>query len=303
VGPIMIPTDCTLVQAATQIRDTTSPRRGFYLNSDVWEKINELQKAGLVLHELLLTEAVESGHETSVRTRVLNGKLFTEEFSKKDAAYFHQFLAKEIGFRYADKTTYWMELFDDEGAPRINEYWPNGKPFRIFGRKGAELCIKENCWISTRTIDSVADLYFDRDGNLLSATAETGVFYWNGQSVKVYGQVSFFANGKLAIINLASPLVWKRGNNELELNKMVFFYNTGEIEAFTFQSVIAIPILTDGYSCVMGDSRPNESVSFHRNGVVKEAFIYASCFVRYADGSVGRVQRTRIRFNEKGLAN
>lgn len=301
VGPILIPTDCSLVQAATQIRDPNNPRYGFYLNTEVWGKISELQKAGLVLHELLLTEAIESGHESSVRTRILNGKIWADEFDNKDANYFQEYLKSEIGLRFVDKTTYWMELFDDNGNPRHNEFWPSGKPSRIFSRKGAEICVRENCFIPTGGNESGADLYFDLNGNLTAATAESGNFIWNGQPFHVKGRISFFPSGKMAIISLASPIVWRRGEQNLEITQMVMFYESGQIDSFTFENLIAIPVLTKGVSCVLGSFKPFDSVSFHRNGVLKEAYIYASCYLRTVSGKVERVQQHKVQFNEKGL--
>ena len=97
-------------------------------------------------------------------------------------------------------------------------------------------------------------------------------------------------------------MIWKRGHNYLELNKMVIFYNTGEVEAFTFESLISIPILTEGFSCVVGELRPYQSVTFHRNGVLKEAFIYSACKLRYTDGKIWPVERQKILFTENGLA-
>jgi len=300
LGPVVIPQGCSLVQAATQFSDRNISEHQFYINSDVWNQISEFQKAGLVLHEIILNEAVASGHKTSKRARKLNGKIWSNELLPR-GLYFHEFLEQPMGFRFADRATYWMELFDDSGNPRKNEFWPNGQPWRIFSRKGFTLCVQENCWVPAGAIDSDPDLFFDRNGKLTSAIAESGTFFWNGQQLQIKGQIGFFANGSLFKINLASPLHWLRGSHTIKLNQFVMFYPNQAIETFSFPRTMALPVKLNGPVCIVGSSRPAETISFHPNGIVKEAFLSGICDLQGADGKSYSIQNRTIHIDEYGL--
>lgn len=300
IGPVVIPDGCNVVQAATQFFNKKTQRYEFFLNTDVWVELSEFQKAGLVLHEILLTEAVESGHETSKRTRELNAKLWANDFANKGADYFQDYLEHVMNYRYADRTTYWMEMFDDNGKPRHNEFWPNGQPFRIYSRKGSTVCVLKNCWTTTGEVDSQPDLYFDSQGHVTSGSAADGTFYWNGQTIKVAGQIGFFPNGNLFKINLAENLVWHRGTNPIEMGQTVIFYDTGDIELFTLSHAMPISILPDGPTCPLGNDRTSDSISFHPNGVVKEAYINGSCKLQKVNGSTATYSDMRVNLDNQG---
>lgn len=80
-GSIVIPSGCKVIPAAFQRRDGDifPGEKRYVVSKDLWDLMDENQKAGLVLHELIYREAIKSQHATSLPTRYLNGFLSTEE--------------------------------------------------------------------------------------------------------------------------------------------------------------------------------------------------------------------------------
>lgn len=76
-GSIAIPQGCKPISIAFQRADDEifPGTKRYVINKDLWDYMNETQKAGLVLHELIYREAIKAAHATSLPTRYLNGYL------------------------------------------------------------------------------------------------------------------------------------------------------------------------------------------------------------------------------------
>jgi hypothetical protein len=80
-GSIAIPRGCKLIPAAFQRKDADifPGVKRYVVRKDFWDLMDEEQKAGLILHELIYREAMGVFHKTSAPTRFLNGYLATTE--------------------------------------------------------------------------------------------------------------------------------------------------------------------------------------------------------------------------------
>lgn len=88
-GSIAIPKGCSLEPVAFQRSDDDvfPGTKRYVINKDLWDLMNEEQKAGLVLHELIYREAIKVGNKTSLPTRFLNGHLASSEPNSEKYAY------------------------------------------------------------------------------------------------------------------------------------------------------------------------------------------------------------------------
>lgn len=79
-GGIVIPTNCELRPAVFQRPeiDIFPGVKRYVVNKNLWDLMDETQKAGLVLHELIYREGIQAGHLTSLPTRYFNGYLSSE---------------------------------------------------------------------------------------------------------------------------------------------------------------------------------------------------------------------------------
>lgn len=191
VGPIMLPKNCQLVQVATQFVHPVSQRRIYYFNSDVWSQIDNVQKAGLILHEIILAEAIESGHKTSKRTRHMNGLLHSTKFETLSTAGLARFIEQNIGFRFEDYDYFWVELFDENLKPRANEFYSNGNPKNVFTKPFTYMCWGNAC---LKTYPD-KNLSFYESGKLKSGHAINGEVSVDGEKQSFSGPFSFSEEG------------------------------------------------------------------------------------------------------------
>lgn len=71
IGSIIIPKTCTVMQLAVYTGDDQ-----VYIDSDIWAKLDETNRAGLILHEAVYWYLRLSGETTSVRTRMFVANVF-----------------------------------------------------------------------------------------------------------------------------------------------------------------------------------------------------------------------------------
>lgn len=69
---IAVPEGCAFEQAVIQSRPIFSGDRRYFINDEIWEALDDTNKAGLVMHELVYREALAYGHTDSIRARHLN---------------------------------------------------------------------------------------------------------------------------------------------------------------------------------------------------------------------------------------
>lgn len=81
---IVIPTGCHIRQGAILFTGTLLPSDPRYLiDRNLYEQMDSLNQAGLILHEVLFREAVGYGHKNSVLLRRLLAHLSSRQFSQR----------------------------------------------------------------------------------------------------------------------------------------------------------------------------------------------------------------------------
>lgn len=91
------PHNCLLVQAAVQrplVQLTVPYAKTYIINSDVFRLLSPIDKAALVLHEVLYRESIYAGHENSVFARHLVGIIMSGEIKKYTLATLNELYAK-----------------------------------------------------------------------------------------------------------------------------------------------------------------------------------------------------------------
>jgi hypothetical protein len=100
-GNIILPLGCEIRQVAMQRPDDSLfPGQARYeIDLTYWQYMSPRERAALVLHELILREAINQAHHlNSIPTRYLNGFLLSEEVNPN--SYFRAFIL--AGFPYAE---------------------------------------------------------------------------------------------------------------------------------------------------------------------------------------------------------
>lgn len=71
---------CAIEQLVIMKEPKFAEDRRYTINKDIWDRLDNDNKAGMVLHELFYREALEHGHANSVGARYLNSLLCSSKF-------------------------------------------------------------------------------------------------------------------------------------------------------------------------------------------------------------------------------
>lgn len=86
---------CKVAQIAIRRNEASSLSKRFTINKDLWRKLSEQGKAGLVLHEIIYEHFYKLGEDNSVKARSFNAYLFSEQIQKDNAKTFWK-LVREL---------------------------------------------------------------------------------------------------------------------------------------------------------------------------------------------------------------
>ncbi|MDC1175694.1 hypothetical protein OAT67_09860, partial [Bacteriovoracaceae bacterium] len=84
---VVIPKHCKIEQLSIMNIDHPTGRPKYTLNKDIWILLDKVNKAGLILHEIIYEMFLRMGHKNSVMARVFNEYVTTnylENISQKD---------------------------------------------------------------------------------------------------------------------------------------------------------------------------------------------------------------------------
>ncbi|OFZ47619.1 MAG: hypothetical protein A2381_09620 [Bdellovibrionales bacterium RIFOXYB1_FULL_37_110] len=130
-GEVSFPPNCEIVQAAHQKKPMSGERR-YKIRKDLWDQMDNTNKAGLVIHELIYREAKEENayiHPNSKRVRYLNATFFSYEFDNFTIDKYLYMLAYDVLFSKGDwRNIPIKELFDVRpgsvfGPSQIDSYY------------------------------------------------------------------------------------------------------------------------------------------------------------------------------------
>ncbi|OFZ47620.1 MAG: hypothetical protein A2381_09615 [Bdellovibrionales bacterium RIFOXYB1_FULL_37_110] len=135
-GEVTYPANCEIVQAAHQKKPFSGERR-YKIRKDLWDQMDNANKAGLVIHELIYREAKEENayvHLNSKRVRYLNATFFSNEFNDYTIDKYLYMLAFDVQFSNGEWNSLLTKLLyatydDNPGIPYIKnevDFYPNG---------------------------------------------------------------------------------------------------------------------------------------------------------------------------------
>ena len=97
----IIPAGCDIEQIVIQRKPTFPEDKKFTVNKDLWDKLDNDNKAGLILHEVIFDEALSFKHKNSIATRYFNSYLTSLKIEELNIQDFINLLSK-INFYTVD---------------------------------------------------------------------------------------------------------------------------------------------------------------------------------------------------------
>lgn len=240
---IAFPVGCKVEQTVVQVQNPLPGQKRYTINGDLWKKMDETSKAGMILHEIVYREAIGYGQDNSIAARYLNGLLASTEMDTITQEQFNQLL-QQLDYKKADMDGQWVLLqYRDKPAPM--KFYPNGHlqmayldPDTVLQVNGASISIAESgqTGVGVEAIQGPI-AFFYQDGSLSSFACATtcGPFKVGIQKITSSGQTELFPDGSLKFASiLRQALKVKQYGNEIQLPKYknldISFYSDGTIQ-------------------------------------------------------------------------
>lgn len=192
--PIAIPEGCEIRQIANQSEplERDSPR--YIIDDSLWQLLDNDQRAGLILHELIYREAIEMGHTNSVSARHFNGLISSERIESMPLPRFCAYL-RELGF--TTTSIQGLDVLLDE----LPHFHPDGTlasahllEGTVLHWSGQAFTLRGQIVFHPSSVPASLILSKPQDFVFLGVTMQT-----------TSSEIRFFASGALRTIELKSP--------------------------------------------------------------------------------------------------
>lgn len=97
---LVVPKGCEVVQMAVQRPPRFPGEKYYFVDDSKWKLMNDDQKAGLILHEIIYRESIGLGEKTSEAARYLNSTLASDQFPSMSRADYLKMLSLTRFRRY-----------------------------------------------------------------------------------------------------------------------------------------------------------------------------------------------------------
>lgn len=96
-GYVPIGKDCRVEQIAIQKAPVFPEDRLYTINQDLWERLDNDHRAGLMLHEIVYGEAIKRGHKNSVKARYFTELIASAKIATLPASEYERLVALILG--------------------------------------------------------------------------------------------------------------------------------------------------------------------------------------------------------------
>lgn len=248
--------------------DPKVPEDARYLVSeDLWKLLDETNRAGLILHEVIYREALENGQDNSYLTQYFNAWISSKKIETLTQEQFNDLL-KRVSFK----------TVEIQGLPYDVKSLKFHSPHQVASGKIVDV----GSWNHEGVLLSPysGDVSFYGDGKLESASSIRNASWVHyGTSLIIGGRTSFFPNGSLKSTDSGEPVSWLHNGFPLQLTGGdLTFYSSGLLKSAVVAH--ASPVLFQGKVAIV-DQGP---IEFYEDGSLRRAAIL-SIEVHYGKNS------------------
>jgi hypothetical protein len=90
-GFVPVPKDCSIEQTAIQYPANRSDGTRYTVTDDIWDRLDENNKAGLILHEIVYREEIRLGYTDSEKARYYNAVISSDQINTMDQNTYNNF--------------------------------------------------------------------------------------------------------------------------------------------------------------------------------------------------------------------
>jgi hypothetical protein len=121
-GFIAVPNGCEFEQGVFQSQPLFTGETRYFINNEVWQAMDDSQRAGLIFHEFLYREAIGYGHTDSVTVRYLNGEIADQAFPTMTQVQWHGLLT-QAKYEMTDEPTNTTWGFQANAKIDVTQIW------------------------------------------------------------------------------------------------------------------------------------------------------------------------------------
>ncbi len=202
-GHIGVPYGCGIKQAAIHREPIRRTDKRYFIDQSFWDLLDNTNKAGLIIHEIVYREAYNLGHRNSLTVRDFVSWVTSREFSFVTSFVFQEYIYKN------DLTFQSLHQGIDIRDLHITRRHPNGMPEEAEVLPGRDVFFYYKGKKLEIDADRNYDIGFHDNGHVSYAQLKFGesiTVVYSGQSLKVDGFVIFYKDGNLLNGDLVDPL-------------------------------------------------------------------------------------------------
>jgi hypothetical protein len=243
---LILPKGCKIEQLVIQRPKVLPGEMMYSVNQDLWDHLDLTQRAGLILHEVVYREAIESAHSDSRAARYLTALIASPKFETISQIEFVELL-KMLKFTKAELQGAEIQLFrikqplfineSVEWLPRFPEFYPSGVLKSAWSWEGSTLQVSgamlklgNEPQLMYPTPGPTLRFYDNGQVQALQARQDSGPFFLGGSSVGLSGYTEFHPEGGLKFVSrLDREILVRVGVNEIPIHETIEFSPFGAL--------------------------------------------------------------------------
>lgn len=214
---IVLPRNCKIQQIANQSQPLYLEDPRFVIDKVLWDQLDNDNRAGLILHEIIYRETLSLGHTNSIAARLLNSNITSQRIESMTVADFTTFLR---GLEFFTTQIQGVDLLLNDPVKSAPSFYANGNLAQGWVTDQASYS-----WGSVQ-LKLRNQVHFFENGQLeLAWLRDIQEIMWMGQKLLVGPyEISFFPEGEIRSLTVNSPIHWKSPNAELDLTGALSWY-------------------------------------------------------------------------------
>lgn len=123
---MVIPENCAVIQVVIQQKIRFKQDKRYIVDEDIWNLMDNANKAGMIVHEVIYREAIVNGQQESVRTRYFNSLIAGDRLNGMTETDFYRLVSLELEFYYSEANGV-IVLASNSLAGRYTTFHKNGR--------------------------------------------------------------------------------------------------------------------------------------------------------------------------------
>jgi hypothetical protein len=270
---IAIPAGCAVEQLIVRKPPQFTEDRLWTVSQDLWNDLDDNNKAGLVLHEIVYDEVLTqpvNPQDNSINARYYNSYLSSDKFSSMKLNDYVS-LVGQLGFDFVSFGNLQAQLgeikSDGTITPSLPVFYPQSDQVHVFWVAPGSVYTFQG-----KSFPVIGWISFNLDGTLNGFTlSQPTSLKINGQDMILVNSVDVDETGVIISVQLAGPTPYTWLGHSTKLSGSISFYSNGVPQSFEQSSDAPA-----SFSVYGGSIKPPEAstINLYENGALQRVWAY-----------------------------